>query len=118
MRNQSITLHLTKPNASRTFSTLVKKIEKISLGLSHSVLNRRTPYLDGLARNWINGTRGPYLEFVQYHMSKTLVVHDTEVNVRRELLACDSGIHWLVAIVVVSCGEKLLAEVVNGSVFF
>ena len=51
-------------------------------------------------------------------MTKTLVIHDANVDVRREFLAGDARIHGFVAIIVVSCCEELVAEVIDRLVFF
>jgi len=49
---------------------------------------------------------------------ETLIVNDSDVYVRSELLAGDPRVHWLVAIVVVSCGLELFTEVINRGVVF
>lgn len=49
-------------------------------------------------------------------MSQTLVVDETNVDVGLELLAGDTRVHWLVAVVVVSGSLELLAEVVDWTI--
>ena len=51
-------------------------------------------------------------------MSETLVVDNSDINVRSELLAGDPGVHWFVTIVVVSCSFELFAKVINRGVVF
>jgi len=51
-------------------------------------------------------------------VSETLVVDDSDVNVRSKLLPGDPGVHWLVTIVVVSCSLELFAKVINRGVVF
>ena len=75
-------------------------------------------YLDGLAGDGIDGTCRPDLELVEDHVAQALVVDDADVDVRRELLPGDPGVHRLVPIVVVPGSEQLLAKVVDGGVFF
>lgn len=77
-----------------------------------------TTYLDRLACHRIHRTSCSYLEFIQHHVSQSLVVNHAKVDVSRELLSCDAGVHWLVAVVVVTSCHKLVAEVVNRSVLF
>ena len=73
---------------------------------------------DRLSRHRIYRTSCPDLEFVQYHVSQALVVYDTYVDVCSELLACNARVHGLVAIVIISGRQKLVAEVVQSGVFF
>ena len=49
-------------------------------------------------------------------MSETLVVDNSNVDVCSELLAGDPGVHWLVAVVVVSCSLELFAKVIDRGV--
>lgn len=63
--------------------------------------------LDGLSSQRIDGSSGSDLELVVDHVSETLVVNDTEVDVCRELLTGDTRIHGLVSEVVVTRLEKL-----------
>ena len=58
------------------------------------------------------------MELVQHHMPQPLVVDNSEVNVGGELFAGYPGVHGLVAVVVVACGEELLAEIVDGCIVF
>lgn len=58
------------------------------------------------------------MEFVQNHVSEALIIDDSNVDVCSELLASDPGVHWLVAIVIVSCGLKLFTKVINCGVVF
>ena len=51
-------------------------------------------------------------------MPETLIVDNTNVDVRGELLPGDPGIHWFVAVVVVARSKKLIAEVFDRCVFF
>lgn len=51
-------------------------------------------------------------------MSETLVVDDTDVDVRSKLLTGDPGVHWLVAIVVIPCGLELFTKVIDRSIVF
>ena len=74
-------------------------------------------YLDGLTGDGIDRARCPHLELVQYHVPETLVIHDADVDVRREFLTGDAGVHRFVAVVVVACGKKLLPKIVNSGIF-
>lgn len=49
-------------------------------------------------------------------VTETLVVDHTDVDVCVQFLACDARVHGLVAVVVVACFFKLVAEVVDGCV--
>ena len=74
--------------------------------------------LYGLSGQRVDWPCCPDLELVQDHVSETLIVNDSDVNVRSELLAGNPRVHWLVAIVVVSCGLELFTEVINCGVVF
>lgn len=65
----------------------------------------RSSYLDRLSREGVDRSRRSHLEFVQHHVAQALVVHDPDVDVRGELLSGNTGVHWLVAVVVVAGGE-------------
>ena len=71
-----------------------------------------------MARHGINRPRSTDLELVEDHVPETLIVDNTNVDVRGELLPGDPGIHWFVAVVVVARSKKLLPEVVNCGIFF
>lgn len=49
-------------------------------------------------------------------MSQSLVVYETKVDVRVELFTGDTAVHWLVTVVVVTGGQKLLAKVLGRSI--
>ena len=68
-----------------------------------------TSHLDGLSCQRVYRPGGPHLEFIIHHMSQSLIIHNTKVDVRRELLACDSRIHGLIAKVIVTSGKKLIS---------
>ena len=51
-------------------------------------------------------------------MPQSLIVDDANIDVRRELLPGYSRVHRFVTIIIVPCGQKLLAEVVDGGVLF
>ena len=49
-------------------------------------------------------------------MSEPLIIDHPKVDVRGEFLACDTRIHWFVAIIVVPGSTKLFAEIVDSSI--
>ena len=51
-------------------------------------------------------------------MTETLVIHDADVDVRREFLAGDARVHGFVAVIVVSCRKELFPKVVDCPIFF
>ena len=75
-------------------------------------------YLHWLLRNRIDGTCCPYLEFIEHHVSQTLIEHNADVDVCCELLSGYARVHRFVPVVVVSGSEQLLPEIVDGGVFF
>jgi hypothetical protein len=76
----------------------------------------RTPYLNRLSCQWVNGASGPYLKLVKYHVPQPLIIDQTEVDVGSKLLTCYPRIHRLIAIVVIPSSSELLAEVIYGGV--
>ena len=66
----------------------------------------------------IDRTRRPHLEFIQNHMSKTLVIDYPKVDVGGEFLPCDARVHWLVSVIVVARCQELFSKVIDGGVFF
>lgn len=75
-------------------------------------------YLDGLACYRVHSPRRSHLELIEDHVSKALVVDDADVDVGSKLLPRYARIHGLVAIIIVSCGEELLAKVIHRRIFF
>lgn len=73
-------------------------------------------YLDRLSGHRINGTCRPDLELVQNHVSQTLVVDHSDVDVRGKFLPGNTGVHWFVPVVIVTSGKQLLSKVVNSGV--
>lgn len=59
-------------------------------------------YLYRLLGDLINGTRRSDLEFVQHHVSQTLVEDDPEIDVGSELFTGNPRVHWLIPVIVVS----------------
>lgn len=51
-------------------------------------------------------------------MTETLVIHDTDIDVRCEFLSRDARVHGLVAVIVVPRCEELFAEIIDCPVFF
>lgn len=95
MGDKGVSFHFSESNTSSTFSPL-----------------------DRLSRDGIDRSRRPHLEFIVYHVSETLVVDDTQVDVRCELLSGDARVHRFVAPVVVTRGDELFTKVINGGVLF
>lgn len=114
MCDEGITLHLSESDTAGTFTTLwtstlsESRAVQIILGSAH---------LDRLSCDGIDRSSCSDLELVQHHVAQTLVVDNADVDVCSELLTCDAGVHWFVAIVVVARRNELLAEVVNCSIF-
>lgn len=79
-------------------------------------LGRRETYLDRLPGKRINRTSCSDLELVVHHVSQTLIVDKTKVNVGMEFFTSDTRVHRLVTVVVVTSSSKLLAKVVNWSI--
>lgn len=92
--------------------------EGVTLHLSDTDTTSLGTTLDGLAGDAVDGTGGTDLELVVHHVSQTLVVDDTQVDVRGEFATCDSTVHGLVSVVVVTCFAELVAEVVGRRVLF
>jgi hypothetical protein len=74
-------------------------------------------HLDWLSCDLIDGTCRAHLELIQDHVAQSLVIDHSDIDVGSELLACDSGIHGLIAVIVISGGEKLISKVRNCGVF-
>ena len=124
MCNERISLHLPKSDTTCPLSPLSMG-EKKKQAISFTRVSGGFPcfcdwntYLDGLSGQWVDRPCRPDLELVQDHMSETLVVDNSDVNVRGELLASDPGVHWLVAIVVVPRGLELFTKVINRGIVF
>lgn len=77
----------------------------------------RKLYFDGLACDGVDWSRRPHLELVEDHVSQSLVIDDANVDIRCELLTGYTRIHGLVAIIIVSRGQELLAEVFYCGIF-
>jgi len=76
------------------------------------------PSFDWLARDGVDGPRGPDLELIADHVPEPLVVHDAEIYVGGELAARDAAVHGFVAVEVVARLQQLVAEEVACSVCF
>jgi hypothetical protein len=74
--------------------------------------------LHRLSCDRINRTRCANLKFVENHVSQSLIVDYANVDVGRKFLPSDTGVHRLIAIIVVPSGKKLLPKVIDGCVFF
>jgi hypothetical protein len=75
-------------------------------------------HLDGLTSRLVERTSRSDLPLVTDHVTKTLVVDDSDVDIGVELLARDTRIHRLVSVVVVPGGLELLPEVLQRRVVF
>ena len=64
----------------------------------------------------VKRTSRPDLPLVTDHMPQSLVVDDSDINIRLELLARDARVHGLIPVIVVPRQSQLLAKVVGGSV--
>jgi hypothetical protein len=73
-------------------------------------------HLDGLSGQRVNGTRRSDLELVVDHVSQTLIVHTSKVDVRLEFFTGNPRIHWFIPVKVVSGSPQLLAEVIHRGV--
>lgn len=58
------------------------------------------------------------LVFIVDHMTETLVVDATNVDIALKLLSSDTRVHWLVTVVVVSRGLELFSEVIRSGILF
>lgn len=74
-------------------------------------------YLDRLTSDLIDRTSRADLKLIEHHVAQPLIVDHAEVNVRMELLPRYPGVHWLVAVIVVTGRLKLLPKVVDSPVF-
>ena len=90
--------------------------KSIALHFTHTDTTTLLTTLDGLASRRHDRTSGTHLVLVVNHVTQTLVVDDTDVNVRLELLARDARVERLVAVVVVAGLHELVAKVVAGRV--
>ena len=93
MRDESVTLHLSEPDTSRTFATFHR-----------------------LLRYGVYGACCSHLEFIQHHVPQTLVVDDAQIDVGGKFLARNSRVHWFISVIVVPSRKELLAKVVYGCV--
>ena len=59
-------------------------------------------HLDGLACERIDWTGCAHLELVEHHVTQTLIVDYSKVDVCCELFACDPRVHGFISVVVVS----------------
>jgi hypothetical protein len=67
---------------------------------------------------WLTGQRidrasGPDLKLVVDHMSQSLIVDQTEIDIRVELFTRDAGVHRFVSVIVVSGSFELFPKVVD-----
>ena len=76
----------------------------------------RLAHLDGLTSQRVHWSRRSYLELVIDHVSQSLVVDQTDVDVGRELFTSDTRVHRLIAGIVVPSSEELLAKVLGGTI--
>lgn len=95
MSKQRITLHFSNTDTTTLLSTL----------------NWLTSHL----RHWSCSSD---LELVVHHVSQTLVVDDSDVNICMEFLASDTRIHWLIAMVVIPSLHELMTEIITRSILF
>jgi hypothetical protein len=92
--NQGVTLHLSDTDTTTLGTTLY-----------------------GLSGQCVDGTRCTHLELVVHHVTETLVVNQTHVDVGGEFTTRNTRVQGLVTVVVVACLLELLTEVVGGGVF-
>jgi len=90
----------------------------ITLHLSDTDTTTLCTTLHGLSGQCVDGTRCTHLELVVHHVTETLVVDQTHVDIGGEFAARDTGVKGLVTVVVVACLLELLTEVVGCGVFF
>ena len=74
-------------------------------------------YLYWLLRHWVYWSSCTNLEFIQNHVTKTLIEDNADIYIRCKLLTSNPRIHGFVAVVVVACGKKLLPKIVNSGIF-
>jgi hypothetical protein len=77
---------------------------------------RDIAHLNGLPGKRVDGTSRSDLELVVDHVSQTLVVDTTQIDVGLELFSSDTRVHGFVPVEVVSSGSQLFTKVVNRGV--
>ncbi|KAG5459468.1 MAG: hypothetical protein BJ554DRAFT_127 [Olpidium bornovanus] len=90
--------------------------QRVALHLAEADASGALAAFQRLLREVVHRARRPDLVLVRHHVPQPLVVHDADVDVRLELLARHPAVHGLVAVVVVTGFQQLLAEVVRGVV--
>jgi len=85
-------------------------------GLESQRAESKVAHLDGLSRERVNGPRRSDLELVVDHVSKTLVVNASKIDVCLELFSGNTRIHRFVPVEVVSSRSQLFSKVVDGGV--
>lgn len=88
--------------------------EGVAFHFSHSNTTSLGSALDGLAGQRGDGTGGSHLEFVVDHVSQTLIVYHSNVNVRRQFFSRNARIHGFIAVIIVSGALKLMTKVFHG----
>ena len=88
--------------------------QRISLHLTDTDTTTLSTTLDGLTSQGSDGTGGTDLELVVDHVTQTLVVDNTHIDVSTELLTCDTRVHGLVPVVVEASTLQLVTEVLDG----
>jgi len=74
---------------------------------------KRKAHLDRLTSELIERSSCSYLPLVTDHVTKTLIVDDTDVNVGVKLFSGNSRVHRFVSVVVVSSGFELFSKVLE-----
>lgn len=91
MSQHRITLHLTHTNTSSLLTTLQRLL--------------------GENINWSSRTS---LTLIMYHVSESLIIHQSHIDVYFELGSIGTTIHSLIAIVIKTSIEQLSSKVING----
>jgi hypothetical protein len=77
---------------------------------------RDIAHLDRLPGKRVDGTSRSDLELVVDHVSQTLVVDTTQIDVGLELFSSETRVHGFVPVKVISSGSQLFTKVVNRGV--
>lgn len=77
----------------------------------------KNAYLHRLSCDRINRSCSAYLEFVQHHVSQTLIIYDTDVDVGGKFLSSDPRVHRLISIIIVSSRQELMTKVIDCCIF-
>lgn len=85
--------------------------ESITFHFSNSDTTTFRSSFDRLSSQWCNRPRSSDLEFVVHHMSQSLIINHSNINIRRKFLSRNPRIHGFISIEIVSGTFELMAKI-------